>query len=185
MVTSEGKLRLVIVGLLTTHLLARIWLAVTDSSIPQEPAHLAAGLTTWQLGRLRMDRVKPPLLRTRGTGAIGFFCRSLGRPQWFDAIVASRFGEGHAIRSSPHPELASGLARLLTRSIRASAKRRVLNTARQDRPQVVAFTDKEPNDGIRTRKQEGLNEREPARKSRNLVSEQSAPQRHHEIKWGL
>ncbi|MCA9017027.1 MAG: glycosyltransferase family 39 protein, partial [Planctomycetaceae bacterium] len=55
-----------VVGLLLVQALLLGYLAIRQSPNANEPGHLAAGVSNWQLGRFELYRVNPPLVRMVG-----------------------------------------------------------------------------------------------------------------------
>jgi len=55
-----------VTGLLVTHTLLLGYAAIRLSPNANEPGHLAAGVSNWQLGRFELYRVNPPLVRMVG-----------------------------------------------------------------------------------------------------------------------
>ncbi len=59
----SGGERGFLAAVLTLHLIVLAWLAIANSPVLDEPAHLAAGVSHWQFGDFRLYRVNPPAVR--------------------------------------------------------------------------------------------------------------------------
>jgi len=55
--------RIIAIGIVAAHSVALAWSSFQHSPTYDEPAHLAAGISYWELGRFDLYRVNPPLVR--------------------------------------------------------------------------------------------------------------------------
>lgn len=62
--------RKLLIGLLVVHIALLAWSASVHSPVIDEPAHLAAGLSHWQVGDFALYRVNPPLVRMVATSPL-------------------------------------------------------------------------------------------------------------------
>lgn len=62
--------RAVLYGLLAVHAALLAYSALIHSPVPDEPAHVAAGLSHWRFGELALYRVNPPLVRMVATAPL-------------------------------------------------------------------------------------------------------------------
>lgn len=67
-----GTILYVVLTLVATHVALVAWLGANQSPNVDEPAHLAAGMTTWQYGSFELYCVNPPLMRAVATLPILF-----------------------------------------------------------------------------------------------------------------
>ena len=67
---NECLMRRLLVAVLVVHVMMVAWSATKHSPGVDEPAHLAAGLSYWHLGRFDLYRVNPPLVELLATSPL-------------------------------------------------------------------------------------------------------------------